>query len=314
MRASSSLALAVLVLALTLPALRYLLHLSLPLTLLLSLTLAYLPSYLDGSEYDPDSGRYSPTFQRLPLWTPLLSACFPARLLLDAPTPLYTAQPQYILAVHPHGILTCNHFIFMTDALHFLSSHLLHDRRDIGATVLFRIPLFRDLLLALGVVDASADVCHRVLRSGRSLQLYPGGEKEQLMTGMREGEAVVVASGRRGFVRLAVQYNVPIVPAYAFGEDRLYAVSGWGLQWRLWVASRLRVALPLAWGRWWLPIWPRQRPLVLVLGAPFTVEGEGTGEERVDRGLRQYCEALASLYQRHQGSMPGYEKTPLHIL
>ena len=216
------------------------------------------------------------------------------------------------MAVHPHGVMTWNHVLFATDSVGFLSAAVVGPRRDLAASVLFRIPLLRDLLLALGCVDAGLRTCHRALKAGLSLQLYVGGEREQLLSATAR-ESVVVAASRRGFVRLACEYDVPIVPVYVFGEDRLYSASTFALPLRLALAHRTRVAIPLAWGRWGTP-WPKHEQLLMVVGKPMRIAGEGTSNERVERGLRQYCAELTALYDRHRGSAKGYEDRPLKIV
>jgi Diacylglycerol acyltransferase len=199
-------------------------------------------------------------------------------------------------------------------------------------SVLFRIPLLRDLLLALGCVDASSSTCHRILKAGLSLQLYPGGEREMLLTPSAPSAlvsssssssssstappftSIIVASSRRGFVRLALQYSLPILPCFCFGEDQLFHTSTFLLPLRLRLASVLRVALPLFMGRWWFAAMPLQREVVMVVGKPLMIGGEGVGEKRVEEGVRMYCDAMRSMFDRHKGSVAGYEKAQLQIL
>jgi len=62
----------------------------------------------------------------------------------------------------------------------------------------------------LGCVDASAQTAHYNLRRGRSILIFVGGEKEQLMT--VSGQHKVYLSSRKGFVKLALQYGVDLIP------------------------------------------------------------------------------------------------------
>ena len=205
-------------------------------------------------------------------------------------------------------------------------------------SILFRIPLLRDILLSLGCLDASSSTCHRILRAGFSMQLYPGGEREQLQTPSSPlplawplssllpstaaassspslsvpFTSIIVASSRRGFICLALQYSLPILPCFCFGEDQLFNTSKFLLPLRLRLAAALRIALPFAAGRYGT-VWPHSRELVLVVGRPLLVPGSGVGEERVEQGLKLYCAAMQRLYDQHKGSVEGYQKAQLDI-
>ena len=297
---------------------------------LVALFAAYGPTYVDGSEYEPFNWRYSPAFARLPVWRTLMSY-FSARVVYEATAAEYeaaattassagrAATKQFMLAVHPHGVVSWNHGLFFTDACGFLSSgplSSLQPRRDLAAAVLFRIPLFRDFLLALGCVDASAATCHRVLRGGLSMQLYVGGEREQLLSGTQP-QPLVVARERRGFIRLALQYGLPVIPCYVFNEDRLYHTSTLLLPLRLSLVKAARIALPLAYGRyWWLPAIPRQAELRMVVGRPLQFDGSGqtVTDESVLAALDRYCLELTALFDRHKSAVRGYEDARLRVV
>jgi hypothetical protein len=70
--------------------------------------------------------------------------------------------------------------------------------------------LSQQILLWLGCVDASSKTAHHNLRKGRSILIFVGGEKEQLLT--TPGEHAIYLSGRKGFVKLALEYGTPLVP------------------------------------------------------------------------------------------------------
>jgi hypothetical protein len=62
----------------------------------------------------------------------------------------------------------------------------------------------------VGCVDASASTAHYNLRKGRSILIYVGGEEEQMLT--TYGKHIVYLKGRKGFIKLALQYGAPLVP------------------------------------------------------------------------------------------------------
>ena len=79
------------------------------------------------------------------------------------------------------------------------------------------VPLGR-VLQKLGAVRASQDNARRILESGASLLVYPGGDLEAYRHGRRRNE--IVLGERSGFVRLAQRTAAPIVPVVAFGAHR----------------------------------------------------------------------------------------------
>lgn len=65
-------------------------------------------------------------------------------------------------------------------------------------------------MLWLGCVDASSATAKYNLDRNRSLLIYIGGEKEQLMT--EKGKEKIFVKSRKGFIKLALQYGAHLVP------------------------------------------------------------------------------------------------------
>jgi 1-acyl-sn-glycerol-3-phosphate acyltransferase len=80
-----------------------------------------------------------------------------------------------------------------------------------------------------GTVAASPENAERALSSGAALLVYPGGDHEVHRPSW-EGNTVNF-DGRRGFVRLALEHDVPVVPVVAIGgqETALFLSRGEGL-------------------------------------------------------------------------------------
>jgi 1-acyl-sn-glycerol-3-phosphate acyltransferase len=100
--------------------------------------------------------------------------------------------------------------------------------RGIGVRVLgnhahFRLPRWRDLLLAAGVVPGTPAVAEELMRRGETLLVFPGGGRE---VAKRKGEKYqLLWAERMGFARLAVAHGYPIVPFATVGaEDALDVV------------------------------------------------------------------------------------------
>ena len=115
---------------------------------------------------------------------------------------------------------------------------------------------------------------------------------------------------RKGFVRMAVEEGIDIIPVYHFGNTQLFSfgpkgLEEWGRKWRL--------SLGLLYGVAGLPI-PRWRPLMMAVGAPVAVVKTGRAaaefEGVVEEVHQRYMGALLGLYGKYKG-MYGWEDHPL---
>jgi 1-acyl-sn-glycerol-3-phosphate acyltransferase len=109
------------------------------------------------------------------------------------------------------------------------------------------------MLRKYGTVAASPENAHKALESGAALLVYPGGDYE-VHRPTWEGNRVDFG-GRQGFIRLALEHDVPIVPVVSVGGqetalflsrgDRLARLLGLDRAFRLKV---LPISLALPWG------------------------------------------------------------------
>jgi len=108
-------------------------------------------------------------------------------------------------------------------------------------------------LRKFGTVAASHENAHKALDSGAALLVYPGGDYEVHRPSWDANK--VDFGGRKGYVKLALEKNVPIVPVVAIGGqetalflsrgDRLARLLGLDRAFRLKV---LPISLALPWG------------------------------------------------------------------
>ena len=107
-------------------------------------------------------------------------------------------------------------------------------------------------LRKFGTVAASPENSEKALRSGAALLVYPGGDYEVHRPSWERHR--VDFNGRKGFIRLALEQDVPIVPVVGIGgqETALFLTRGEGLArlLRLDKLFRLKV-LPLSLGLPW---------------------------------------------------------------
>jgi len=206
------------------------------------------------------------------------------------------AKEPVILAVHPHGVAS-DYRILMDGML----CEALPGRKvlTLSASVLFCIPLLRELCLWTGCIDASRPVATRALRRGCSLMVLPGGELEQIRT--RAGVEEVCLSTRLGFVKLALQAGAPLVPCYAFGCVDLYSTYSVFFAPREWLRKRLGICIPLYRGS--IGALPKRVPVDVVIGDPMELNCATAGfptDDEVVAAHGAYIAALRELFDTHK--------------
>ena len=125
---------------------------------------------------------------------------FPMRINHSSPFPS-TLNPdrQYIFGVHPHGIHCWALNMPAIQILPFDAKYgLTSEGRMTGlaASVIFQIPVERELFLSLGYIDAGRLYAQKAHENKRNLFICTGGEEESMLTEL--GRDVVVLNKRKG--------------------------------------------------------------------------------------------------------------------
>jgi 1-acyl-sn-glycerol-3-phosphate acyltransferase len=143
-----------------------------------------------------------------------------------------------------------------------------------------RVPGLRTFLVKIGGLRASRENAAKVLRLGAPLLVYPGGELDCLKSFWRRH--TIDFHGRTGFVELALEHGVPIVPIVNVGGHEVYvtlfssqALARWTGAARLTRVKTVPVTVGLPWGIWvtgLLPYLPLPAKFVYRVGRPIEVE------------------------------------------
>jgi 1-acyl-sn-glycerol-3-phosphate acyltransferase len=132
-------------------------------------------------------------------------------------------RPVLLVGNHSGGNLTPDTMIF---TLAF-STYFGVERRfyQLAHNLLLASP-YGQIVRKFGTVSASHEHAHQALSSGSALLVYPGGDWEVHRPTWRANK--VDFSGRKGFVRLALDAGVPIVPVVSVGgqETALFLSQG----------------------------------------------------------------------------------------
>ena len=185
--------------------------------------LAY--AILSPASTDGELAHRSEWLRSSKVWS-LFGSYFPARLHRSQ-----TLEPtrKYIFGYHPHGIISHGAFAaFATEALGFgqLFPGITNTLLTLDSN--FRIPLYRDYALRMGLASVSRESCENILSKGgtngegmgRAITIVVGGARESLDA--KPNTLRLVLKRRKGFVKLAIRTGADLVPVLAFGENDLY--------------------------------------------------------------------------------------------
>lgn len=214
-------------------------------------------------------------------------------------------KQQYLFAVHPHGILPFGGFssLVARDSEAYLFSRLFGSElrvRLLAASFCFLIPVYRELLLWAGFIDAGRASCTRAIRAGFSLALCPGGASEALhVNGVDD---ILLLSERKGFIRMAIENGLSIVPIFSFNENGEYSCiqshqSSW-LNRPIVQLLRKRIQRIIGWS---VPlvthIFPARVNVTVVYGRPVSFpKVPNPSASLIYDAMNQYKQALTDLY------------------
>jgi 1-acyl-sn-glycerol-3-phosphate acyltransferase len=166
---------------------------------------------------DPDYIR-----RTLPAWRAVSSTYFRAKVegLDNVPAD----EPVLLVGNHSGGFIIVDTFVFAQS----FYDHFGPDRRfhQLAHDVVFKVPGGRAIGRRWGMVPASRQNMRDALDRGAALLVYPGGEIETFRPSWESSD--VDFAGRTGYVELALEMDVPIVPVVAIGGQETALFLGRG--------------------------------------------------------------------------------------
>jgi 2-acylglycerol O-acyltransferase 2 len=243
------------------------------------------------------------------IWS-LFASYFPARLHRSAEL---SPTRKYIFGYHPHGIISHGAFAaFATEALGFsqLFPGITNSLLTLDSN--FRIPIYREYGLAMGLASVSRESCENILSRGgingegmgRAITIVVGGARESLEA--RPGAMRLVLGRRYGFIKMALRTGADLVPVLAFGENDLYDQFSVEAhphiqKLQLLVKKFMGFTVPLFHARgvfnYDVGLLPYRRPLNVVVGRPIMVtQNRKPSNEEIEKLHKRYCEELLRLW------------------
>ena len=159
------------------------------------------------------------------------------------------AGKPYILAVQPHGVLS----------LCGMCSAVATEKEFQGtiptgvASALLATPILKHVMGIFYLISASKSSLKKQFKKGGiegTVVLYVGGMAELFLSSVEE--ETLYLKKRKGFIKLALQEGVDVVPIYLFGNTTVLSVFKTGMLAD--ISRKLQVSLTYFWGKWLLPI------------------------------------------------------------
>eukprot|EP01035_Chromulina_nebulosa_P017949 gene17949-23576_t len=236
-------------------------------------------------------------------------------------------QNQYIIAMHPHGIIPFQAILWSA----YCDQYLRNDSKGkalygfgAAADIVMYLPFLKNVMGWLSAGSASYKYLYNGLVHGqvpcikgripRHLYILPGGIAEIFTS--TPGKSTVVFSNRRGLVKLSLETGASLLPTYVFGGTDFYhnLATGQGLLSRL--CRKYRIGITIFWGRMFLPI-PYLPKVTMCIAEPILVKKwEGPGpipSEDIENLHNIYVKTIYDLFEKYK-NIAGYPNATLEII
>jgi len=114
---------------------------------------------------------------------------------------------------HNGGLCSADTFIFGTRL--YQERGLADLPYGLAHQIVLRWPGMKEVLEKIGAVPASRENAYKLFRAGRKVLVYPGGDLDSMRPFSQRNR--VVFGPRRGYLKVALEAGVPIVPIVAAG-------------------------------------------------------------------------------------------------
>ena len=132
--------------------------------------------------------------------------------------------PVLLVGNHSGGAMIADTFVFAQAFYdHFGPERRFH---QLAHDLVFKVPGTRALVQRYGTIPASPESMLRALDRDAALLVYPGGDHETYRPSWQSGE--IGFGGRTGFVELALEHDIPVVPVVALGGQETALFLGRG--------------------------------------------------------------------------------------
>ena len=216
---------------------------------------------------------------------------------------------RYIFASQPHGLVP-----FCGIAHQIKHARLHMDEPLVKTAVASRVlltPLLKQVMGLLNCIPASRKSLTTTLED-ESIRLYVGGTSE-VFYNTSEKEFLHLTK-HKGFIKLALQTGVDIVPAYEFGNSSIFQVYKHSMLIKL--SKVLQLPVTYFWGSSkLLPFIPKPRKLLHITGQPLGMPHiPRPRPNHIDEWHKKYVFEVSRIFEAYKERHPDYKHKQLVII
>ncbi len=163
--------------------------------------------------------------------------------------------------------------------------------RGLGDRWLFKTPLIRDLVTAVGAKEGRPETALALLKKGELVGVSPGGVREAIAGASNHYK--LLWGNRQGFARVAIEARVPVIPAFTVNVEETYRApfADHPFFQKLYESTRLPLVPVVGLG-----VLPFPVGLKTVIGEPIPFDPEQNPKELAEK-TRQSLERLIAIHQ-----------------
>lgn len=213
---------------------------------------------------------------------------------------------RFMFFEFPHGIFPMGQFISASVIRDIDPNKMIC---GLGADIIFSFPVMRQVMTWIGTKKAQRKNITKIFEDGHNCAVIVGGIAEMYLVSPDKEE--VFLQKRKNTVKTAIQEGANIVPAFFFGNTRLFNVPGasGSTSFLSKISRSLRASIVLFYGRHYLPV-PFRHPIKMVAGEIVEIQQKADPtDEEVMEVLERVKKSLIGAYARR----PEWETRPLVI-
>ena len=141
---------------------------------------------------------------------------------IDVVEEIRSGRQNYLCVFQPHGVIS---FVGILSAVHGTIPEFVGKLPTAVADALLHTPILKHVLGIFGLISASKKSLQRTLKKTGvfgTIVLYVGGMAELFLSDAQYEKLYLL--NRKGFIKLALQEGVDVVPVYLFGNTTVLSI------------------------------------------------------------------------------------------